>query len=113
MKINMGMATNNEIMERLQASALAYGIRLTYTQKAFYLRLIAYAADNGKFCTEGLKISLSVIEMATFLNISKRMVIQCLRIFTDCGILLRYNGMTFPRSVITIIKKEFYERSNT
>lgn len=108
----MGMATNNEIMERLQASALAYGICLTYTQKAFYLRLIAYAADNGESCTEGLKISLSVNEMATFLNISKRMVIQCLRIFTDCGILFRYNGMTFPRSVITIIKKEFYERSN-
>lgn len=112
-KINMGAVTDNEIMKRLQASALAYGVRLTYAQKVFYLRLVAYAAVNGESCPEGLKIYLSVNEMAAFFDISKRMVTKCLRIFTDCGILLRYNGMTFPRSAITIIKKEFYERSNT
>jgi len=112
-KIKMDMARDNEIMERLQTTALSYGVRLTYTQKLFYLRLVSYAADKGEPCPEGLKVSLSVIEMAFFLDVSKRMIIQSLRIFSDCGILLRYNGMTFPRSVMTIIKKEFYERSKT
>lgn len=109
-KISMDMATDIEIMERLQKKALSNGVRLTYTQKIFFLRLVSYTADKGEPCPEGLRISLSVDEMTSFLNISKRMVIQSLRILSDCGILLRYNGMTFPRSILTIIKKEFYER---
>lgn len=109
----MEKVTDIEIMERLQTKALSYGVRLTYTQKLFFLRMVAYAADNGKTCPEGLRISLSVNEMASVLDISKRMVIQSLRVLSDCGILLRYNGMTYPRSVFTIIKKEFYERSKT
>lgn len=112
-EISMDIATDIEIMERLQTKALSYGVRLTYTQKIFFLRLVVFAADKGEPCPEGLCVSLSVNEMASFLDISKRMVIQSLRILSDCGILLRYNGMTFPRSVLTIIRIEFYERSKT
>ena len=110
-KISMSIATDIEIMERLQTKALSCGVWLTYTQKVFFLRLVSYAADKGQPCSEGLRVSLSVNEMPSFLNISKRMVIQSLRVLSDCGILLRYNGMTFPRSVFTIVKKKFYERS--
>ena len=111
----MVMATDIEIMERLQSRAVTCGERLTYTHKLFYMRLLYFAArqDSDTSCPEGLKVSLTVNEMASVLNITKRMVVQSLGILSDCGILLRYNGMTFPRSSVTIIKKEFYERSNT
>lgn len=105
--------TENNIMERLQKSAVSHGLRLTYTQQTFYLRLVSYAIEKGELCPEGLKLSLSINDMVSSLNISKRMVIKSLKNLSDCGILFRYNGMTFPRSMTTVIKKEFYERDNT
>lgn len=104
--------TDNEIMERLQSVAMGCGIKLTYTHKVFFVRLLVYASGYGETCPEGIRISLSVNELSECLSISKRMVIQSLRVFSDCGILLRYKGEnTFPRSAdVTVLKKEFYER---
>lgn len=109
------MATDIEIMERLQSRAVTCGKRLTYTHKLFYMRLLNYAAGEKALCPEGLKVSLTVSEMTSVLNITKRMVVQALKNLSDCGILLRYKGeKSFPPNAdITIIKKEFYERSNS
>lgn len=111
-RISMVRLTDNEIFERLQSTAGDCNIRLTYTHKLFYIRLLEYAITHGASCLEGLKISLSVNEMSSCLSISKRMVIQSLRVFSDCGILLRYRRNTFPANAcVTILKQEFYERS--
>jgi len=110
-EIDMARMTDNEIFERLQSTAGDYGIRLTYTHKLFYVRLLAYASEHGEVCPEGLKVSLSVNEMSTCLSITKRMVEQSLRAFSDSGILLRNIKKSFPRSCDTVLKKEFYERS--
>lgn len=113
----MNRATDLEIMERLQAKALSCGTHLTYTQKLFFLRLLSYAdSQDNSLCPDGLCVSLSVNEMVSTLNVTKRMVIQSLRILSDCGILLRYKGATNtfpPVASITVLKREFYERSNT
>lgn len=108
----MGNLTDNEIMEQLQSEALGKGVKLTYTQKLFYVRLLRYGLEHGILCPDGISVSLSVNELTRQLSISKRMVIQSLRILCDCGILLRYKGeRSFPRgSDTTILKKEFYER---
>jgi hypothetical protein len=103
--------TDNEIFEKLQSTAGNCKIRLTYTQKLFYIRLLEYADKYGTSCPEGLKISLSVNEMSSCLSITKRMVIQSLRVFIDCGVLLRYRRNTFPANAcVTILKHEFYEK---
>lgn len=106
--------TDNEIMERLQGEALGKGIKLTYTQKLFFVRLLRYGLEQGNVCPDGISVSLSVNDMTHQLSISKRMVIQSLRVLSDCGILLRYKGeKSFPRGAdTTVIKSEFYERSN-
>lgn len=118
--ISMVRLTDNEIFERLQSTAGKCGIRLTYTHKLFYLRLLEYASMYGSVRPEGLEISLSVNEMSSCLSITKRMVIQSLRAFVDCGVLLRYSSLssamtnkqnTFPAKCVTILKREFYERS--
>lgn len=118
--ISMVRLTDIEIMELLQHTAEDCGIRLTYMQKIFYIRLLAYALKHGEVCPEGLKISLSVNEMSVCLSLSKRMVIKCLRLLVDCGVILRYSSLdnatmskqnTFPAKCITILKREFYERS--
>lgn len=108
----MAILTDNEIMVLLQKEALTYGVKLTYTQKVFYLRLLMYAMSEGEPCSEGLKVSLSVNDMSSCLSISKRMVVNSLRVLSDCGILLRYKGEnTFPRSSdVTVMKKQFFER---
>lgn len=105
---------DNEIMEQLQSEALSKGVKLTYTQKLFYVRLLRYGLEYGNVCPEGISVSLSVDELTSQLSISKRMVIQSLRVLCDCGILLRYKGeKSFPRvSNTTVLKREFYERSN-
>lgn len=112
---NMSRLTDNTIMLRLQSTAVSRGIKITYTQKLFYIRLLVYASKHGESCPEGFKISMSVDELSDCLSISKRMVIQSLRVLSDCGILLRYKGeRSFPRSAdVTILKKEFYERSDS
>lgn len=99
-------ATDMEIMERLQSSASACGIRLTFTHKVFFLRLVDYAISVNDVVGDGLRISLSEDDMAATFAISKRMVTQSLRVLCDCGILLRYTGMVFT----TVAKKEFFER---
>lgn len=118
--ISMVRLTDIEIMELLQHTAENCGIRLTYMQKIFYIRLLAYALKHGEVCPEGLKISLSVNEMSVCLSLSKRMVIKCLRLLVDCGVILRYSSLdsattskqnTFPAKCITVLKREFYERS--
>ena len=99
-------ATDMEIMERLQSRASACGIRLTFTHKVFFLRLVDYAISVNDVVGDGLRISLSEDDMAATFAISKRMVTQSLRVLCDCGILLRYTGLVFT----TVAKKEFFER---
>ena len=99
-------ATDLKIMEHLQSRANDYGIRLTFTHKVFFLRLVDYAISVNDVVEDGLRISLSEDDMAATFDISKRMVTQSLRVLCDCGILLRYKGMVFT----TVVKKDFFER---
>lgn len=113
----MNRATDLEIMERLQSKAASCGTHLTYTQMLFFLRLVTYAdSQEDSICPEGLCVSLSVNELVSTLHVTKRMVSQSLRILSDCGILLRHKGEknSFPPvPSTTILRKEFYERSET
>lgn len=104
--------TENELIEDLQYAAASKGINLTYTHKLFFLKLLDYARENGDYCPEGIKILMSIEDLSKCLSISSRMVSQSLKIFKDCGIILRCeNKKTFPRSTnVTILKKEYYEK---
>lgn len=108
---NADLAPDVVIMERLQSAAASRGVHLTYTQNLFFLRLLRYAVNHGVSCREGLSVTLTVDEMVEVLEIKKRMVILSLRNLSDCGILLRYEGGTFPRSACdTIIRRKIFER---
>lgn len=104
---------DNEIMKCLQDAAKKCGLRLTYTNELFFLRLLEFAQAQGENCPEGIKVVLSINEMSERLSISKRMVISSLRNLIRCGAIIRRREKnTFPQSKsATILKKQFYERS--
>lgn len=108
----MKTKTDNEIIENLQSTAANKGVNLTYTHKLFFLKLLNYACKYGYVCPEGIKVFMSVADLSKYLSVSRRMVSQSLKVFTDCDIILRCEGeKTFPRSTnITILKKEYYEK---
>lgn len=102
--------TENEIIERLQSTAVSQGVNLTYTHKVFFLKLLDYAKIHGERCPEGMQVLMSVSNLSEKLSISPRMVTQSLQVFRKCGIIQRREGeKTFPRSIsTTVLRKEFY-----
>lgn len=105
------MITENDIIEKLQSTAINKGVNLTYTHKLFFLKLLDYAKEHGESCPEGMQILVSVSNLSKKLSISPRMVTQSLQVFRECGIIQRRAGeKTFPRSIsTTVLKKEFYD----
>lgn len=103
--------TDNEIIETLQAAAAKKGVKLTYTHKLFFVKLLTYACKYGQNCPEGIMVLMPIDDLAAYLSISTRMVSQSLKVLRDCDIIIRCRGeKKFPRGISrTIIKKEYYE----
>ena len=112
----LGMIMNTEeiILINLNKIAQQKEINLTYTHKAFFIRLLKYAMENGVESDEGYTIDKTGKELAKLLDTSFRMVTQSIQVLTKIGVIERIKGeKTFPRtSTKTIVYKSIFSRKD-
>ena len=99
------------ILGRLNEASKAADLDLTYGHKLFFLRLLNLCILEGADTDSGYEISKSTVELAKALNVSPRMVTQCLNRLLLCGAIHRREGnKAFPHSpFITTIEPSFYK----
>lgn len=106
------MNTDEIIFIKLNNIAQQKGVKLTLTNKLFYLKLLKYAIDNGESLDDRYIIEKTEKEMVELFEMPPRTVTQCLQVLTKCGIISRIKGESkFPRKPSkTAIYKEIFEK---
>lgn len=104
--------TESEIIERLNDIALGKKIKLTYTNKLFFLNLLEIANIYGFKTQDGLEIELSNNQLAACMNISPSIVSQSIRKLKKCGVIIRKTGRKSFSPYITIIKNDWIKNQN-
>jgi len=81
----MALLPENDILLRLNAAAKTAGVRLSYSNKIFFLRLLdAAECRNGIYRT-----FLTVNEFSESFNMPKRTVVDSLRRLSACNAIVR------------------------
>jgi|GEM_PF-3214908 len=107
----MDKATDFEIFMKLNTAAKRTDVKLTYTNKLFFIRLLNLCTLEGEETKEGYKIRMSALELADKLDISSKMVIKSVDTLVACGAVKRYvTNKKLQESYDTILTPQFYEK---
>lgn len=96
---------DDEILMHLNNAADTARIRLSYTHKIFFLRLLNIMTDDG---TGQYIVKQTINEMATSLQIPARTITDCLAKLTACGALSNISGKKTRRAQIRLINKNIF-----
>lgn len=83
------MLNDEEILFKLCNISMLHDIKLTLTNKIFFLKLLKYMIENGEEDFEKYSVIIKVKEMSDIFDISPRMITHSLKRLTKCGVVER------------------------
>lgn len=104
-------ASVNDILIRIQAVASKKEVKLTYTNKMVYLKLIDFAEENSTMdFPVWIRCQIKTIELARYCSVSPRIITETLRRLHQCGI-IKYT-VKHPYPSVIQLYKTYYEKKD-
>lgn len=101
----------NDIMAKIQAIANENGVKLSYTNKMVYLKMIEYAENNSIVdYSVWTRIEVTTVSLSEICQVSKTIITETLHKLEKCGI-IKYKRRHPNSSVLTLYKK-YYQKEN-